>query len=337
MWVVIAGVLVACRHEGPNPHHRDGTDDDPTAVHTGWAHTALDHTGLPSGETAALHTGGVPACDTLPTGPVGVTSSDVISTEEDFDFDATGLLLAQNYSSIVGTDRYGATTVVATGLSGDAAGIRVAPNGDFVYASPDDGRLVGVSRANGGSRTLLSGLRVPNSVEMDTAGIAFVAEFWSNGRIVWLDTNTLESGEVGRLDYVNGMTLSNDERVLYVASANGYWTGPTTIYAADRAKDGTFSGLREITQLPTLVTSLAVDDCDNLYLLAYNDGRVFRYDVAADVFTELANLGGIGYAGFSSIRFSPGLGGFSTTALYATNRLRLYEVDVGIGGRHVLR
>jgi hypothetical protein len=332
---LVSIALLACRTPERNPPRPVPTD-----------HTALvepGHSGTTSTDSAgdsassAAHTGLPPDCLALPAGPRPFTSTTVLSTEEDFDFDATGLLLAQNYNSIAGIDRYGTRTVVATGLTGDAAGIRVAPSGDFVYASPDDGRLVGVSRSTGGSRTLASGLRFPNSVEMSVDGVAYVAEFAPNGRIVSVDLYTLAAEELGRMDYVNGMTLSMDEQVLYLASSSAYWAGPTTIHAVDRQPGGGFGGgARVVVQSPALVTSLAVDACDNLYLLSYLDGRVFRYSESTAVLEQLADLGGGGYAGFSSIRFSPGLGGFSTTSLYATNRLRVFEIDLGVEGRHVL-
>jgi hypothetical protein len=337
MTLVLPLLVAGCTRPGPGPNPPpDG--DDPTE-HT--AHTAVPpapqtgETGT-TGDTAG-HTGLAFDCSTVPAGPRPFTSTSAITTEEDFDFDGVGLLLAQNFYSIKGTDRYGAVEIVATGLSGDAAGIRVAPNGDFVYASPNDGRLVGVTRYTGASRTLLSGLRFPNSLEMGTDGMLFASEFWNNGRLVWFDTTTLASGELGHLDYVNGMTLSMDEQVLYLASADAYWSGASVIYAVDRQPDGTFGGgVRRVADCPTLVTSLAVDVCGNLYMAAYYDGRVFRFTESTGTFELLADLGGGGYGGFSSIRFSPGLGGFSPTSLYATNRAQVYEIDVGVEGRHVL-
>lgn len=327
-------LALACTDPRPRPPPRDDAPAHSASAHSGGPTSPTGPTGG-TADTGSAHTAEPFDCSTIPAGTRPFISTDVISTEEDFDFDATGLLLAQYNYSIKGTDRYGNVQVVATGLSGDAAGIRVAPSGDFVYASPDDGRLVGVARATGGSRTLLSGLRVPNSLEMDSDGVVYAAEFTANGRIVALDTNTLVDEELGRLDYVNGMTLSMDEQVLYLASSTSYWYGQTTISAVDRQPDGSFSGLRHIVDCPTFVTSLAIDVCGNLYMVAYNDGRVFRYTESTDTFEQLADLGSFG--GFSSVRFSPGLGGFSTTSLYATNRARLYEIDLGVEGRHVLR
>lgn len=329
--------LVGCPKEPTEDHV---PHDDVAVTHTGDAHSGASpagHTGSTADTgTGTAHTGVGYDCSAIPAGPRPFVSTNAITTEEDFDFDATGLLLAQYFYSIKGTDRAGNVQVVASGLSGDAAGIRTGPNGDFVYASPDDGRLVGVQRANGATRTLVSGLRFPNSLEMSTDGVLYAAEFWQNGRIIAYDTLTDATTDLGRMDYPNGMTLSMDEQTLYIASASAYWSGQSTIWAVDKAKDGTFGGVRLVVDAPVLVTSLAVDVCDNLYLISYNDGRVLRFTESTGVFELIADLGVQFGAGFSAIRFSPGIGGFDETFLYATNRSRVYEVEVGVQGRHVL-
>ena len=42
------------------------------------------------------------------------------------------------------------------------------------------------------------------------------------------------------------------------------------------------------------------------------------------------------WEGYCAARFGPGIGDWSRTTLYVSNRFAMYAIDVGLEGRHVL-
>ena len=251
-----------------------------------------------TGDTAPPDSGTVPtpdlACAALPPpGPFAFASTR-IETQEDFDFDATGLLLTQQYSALLGVSWTGQSQIVASDIGPDATGIRTLSTGDVMVAQPSTGALHLVDAATGGSIAFLGGLDFPNGLEATRDGRVFSSETSPTGRIRLIDPydDEIVIVIVGQVDSPNNMALSPDEQVLYVLLMNpsGY----------------------------------------NLSL----SGEVFRIRAADQEMEFVARLPDGG--SWSSLRFSPGFGDWSRQQLYATNRSRLFRIEVGIDGRHVL-
>jgi hypothetical protein len=324
-------LLLACVPP-PAPPREPVDEVDPT-VRAHSATSAADHTALL--DTMGGHTGVPDGCAPEPEqDEVFPHTRRAIATEEDFDFDGSGLLVAQYYTTLRGIDLVQDPVILATGLEDDAAGIRVAPGGALLfYASPSYGTIVAVDRLDGNSWNVLYEVTNPRSLEMGLDGLLYVAEYTPDGRILTMDTTSRDVLLVGRLSYPNGMTLSMDEQVLYVSAGQGR----STLYAFDRQPSGRFDPRpRRVLESDGVVLSLATDVCDNLYLLSVRGGSVHRYRPDTGALRLIAELP-TDDLGFSAIRFSPGIGGFDGTHLWATNRSAVFEIEVGIAGRHVLR
>lgn len=300
--------------------------------------TALTLTTTPERPTA--HTGVAETsdpCATPPSGPFGWVSSDAVHTEEDFDFDTTGLVLSQRLTNLVGIERDGTTHVVATQIGQDAAGLRTLPDGVHVaVAQPDTGAVRLVDLATNGSFTLLGGLDFPNGIEVDSDGQIYVSEFVRRGRVRQVDPLTGHATVLATLDYPNGMAFSPDEQTMYVVSSEGLvGFGGSTIYALHRLPDGSWGPeLATFRAAGTTLGGVTTDTCGHLYAIEYTGGRVVRLDPTDASPTEITTLPGAGF--WSSLRFAPGYGGWPRTEVYATNRRELYGIEVGIPGRHVL-
>jgi sugar lactone lactonase YvrE len=324
--------LAACTPpEGPSD-----ADTTPTAA----VHSALV---TATGDSAALpeHTGPTgtpttaPGCGPAPAGPFPVTSSDEVHTEEDFDFDPTGLVLSQRFENLIGIERDGTSQIVATQIGYDAAGIRSLPTGEVLVAQPDTGSLQLVDPSTGGSVPLIGSLAYPNGLEVGVDGSVFVSEFVRQGHVRWYDPSTEAFEPIADLEYPNGMVLSPDEQTLYVVSSEGLLGfGASTIYTLQRNPDGSWDpALTLFRESATTLGGMTTDSCGNLYVIEYNGGRLIRIEPDGTT-TDLATLPGAGT--WSSLRFSPGIGSWPRTEVYATNRRELYGIEVGIEGRHVL-
>lgn len=326
--------LSACIADTSSTQPTDAAPTDTPAL-TGDTGTPGTTPGDPTGHTGTEGT--VDLCAQPPEGPFGWVSSDYVHTEEDFDFDTTGLVLSQRLANLVGIERDGTTHVVATQIGQDAAGLRTLPDGQHVaVAQPDTGALRIVDLATGGSATILGGLTFPNGIEVDSDGQVYVSEFVRRGRVRQVDPLTGDQTVLATLDYPNGMAFSPDEQTMYIVSSGGLvGFGTSTIYTLQREPDGTWgSTLGTLRTSETTLGGMTTDLCGNLYVIEYTGGRVMRLDPAGATVTEITSLPGAGF--WSSLRFAPGFGGWPRTEVYATNRRELYGIEVGIPGRHVL-
>jgi sugar lactone lactonase YvrE len=274
-----------------------------------------------------------PAClEPLPPAPRPFETLPLL-TEEDFDFDAEGLLVAQDLDALVGYTRDGELSVLSPAVEGDPAGIRVLPTGDIVVAHPALGTLSRVDRATGGVTVLLGGLQSPNGLEVGRDGAVYVSEFVRGGGVRRVDPATGAFDVLFRAGSINAIALSPDERVLYMSD----WSYPTFgIVAIDRRPDGSWSDtLRTVVSGLPAVQGLSTDVCGNLYAVDYSDGGVYRVDPATGEYELLVEVGTLPTV-FSSARFSAGFGDFRRDALYVTDRTAIYEIDLGIEGYHPL-
>ncbi|MEQ1501844.1 MAG: hypothetical protein ABMB14_06420 [Myxococcota bacterium] len=276
-----------------------------------------------------------PACvDLPPAGPFVVTTLP-IRTEEDFDFDLHGNLVAQRNNDLVAFRAEGGPPApIAVGINSDPAGIRALETGDFVIASPATGSLIRIDGVTGGSVVIASALSFPNGLEVSTDGMVYSTEFLGRGDVRRVDPYAA-TAEVVVESAANAVALSPDEDRLYLSRFS--YTGATggTVGYVGRGSDGAWSEpFVTLLETETLVEGLVTDICGNLYGVDSSYGRVFRIRVDDGVVEPIATLDGVGT--FSSARFGAGYGGFSRTTLYVTNRERIYAIDLGIAGRHVL-
>lgn len=313
------------------------TDDPGTPPPTGTPPTGDDDDDDVTADTADTAATLADCAAPLPIGPLPYTTLPV-RTEEDFDFDLDGRLVAQDGASLVGYRMDGSVELISPNVGADAAGIRALATGDYVVAQPDTGVVKLVYGASGATRNAMTGLTAPNGVEAGRDGLVYIGEFSSFGSLLSLDPysgaeRTLVDGEA-----VNAVGLSPDEATLYISSHGYFGAGAFDgVATLERAADGTWSAPQLIVPTTSLIQGLTTDVCGNLYAVSSHDGLVVRYNIADGSVDELVDLGDGGLLSFySSARFSPGFGGFSRTALYVTDRTRIYAIEVGIEGRHIL-
>lgn len=283
-------------------------------------------------------TGSPPALDCtrpLPTAP-SVSTLD-IQTEEDFDFDVYGHIVAQDNSSLLGHGLDGSIVFIAPNIGIDAAGIRALPGDRFVVAQPNTGNVLLVDGQTGSIEVILSGLSAPNGLEVDLTGNVYIAEYGSEGGLSVLEMSSREL-QILIEDYpINAVALSPDEQTIYVSSHAYLGGGFSGIVALDRGPDGQWgTSPRLIIETELLLQGLATDVCGNLYAVASSNGTVYRYNIADSTVDLLVDLDDGPLAFYSSARFSPGYGGFLRDRLYVTDRLRIFVLEVDIEGRHIL-
>lgn len=337
--------VIACRATTTTTPDTDATT--PVQHHTGTPATTT-HSGttwvpLHSGHTGhSAHTGEPePVCDgPPPSGPFEVHSTNIINTEEDFDFDDTQYLLTQAGVSLAGVTRTGQQSIVVPNIGVDAAGIRSLPNGDILIAQPDTGVVRRVDYQTGGSVAILASLQFPNGLEVSSTGRGYVSEFVSTGRVREFDPVSGNNRIILEIPYPNNMVLSPDEQVLYVLVSTSQFWGSSRVMALDKQPDGTWSRTpREIASSNTFLGGIAVDVCGNLYVTEYSSGVVGRILMPQQTLEFIADLGSLGTfnGGFSAARFAPGFAGWSPTELYVTDRYELFTIDLQLEGRHVLK
>jgi gluconolactonase len=194
-----------------------------------------------------------------------------------------------------------------------------------------------VSLATGGSITALSGLDFPNGLEVGEDGKAYVSEYSANGRVRMFDPYTGDSETILEIAHPNGLALSPDEQTLYVAVSEAQFSGSARVVAIERDGGGDWdaSTLRIVYEADDLLDALAVDVCGNVYVTTYRTGHVLRLWTDGTV-EELVDLPNVSWEGYCAARFGNGIGDWSRSTLYVSDRYGVYMIDVGIDGRHVL-
>jgi sugar lactone lactonase YvrE len=153
--------------------------------------------------------------------PLSVTTKTGYLTSEDFVFDDRG--------SVVGVDENGnvvrrspdlTTKLIAADVASETSGTRYLPNGELILATGTDGRILRIT-PDGTVETLASGLAYPNGIDVDRAGLIYIAE-QAAGRLVTLDPVTRELKTLATdIFNANGVALSPDETKIFVGSFGG--------------------------------------------------------------------------------------------------------------------
>lgn len=272
-------------------------------------------------------------CTALPEGPFDIVPFDV-QTEEDFDFDGDGFVVYQQNSTLVGVDQYGNERVYAAGVSGDPAGVQVLYSTDIVVAAQDSGTLERVNVQTGNTTTIISGLVQANGIEVGSGDRLYFTEFTTNGSVRWFDPTSGTGEIISDATSPNGLALSPDEQVLYVAG--GAFGGNSSILAFDRISDDKWEDApRVIYDGNDEFDGVEVDMCGNIYTIEFSSGHLYRITPDGSDATLLAVVDDpqAGWTAWNSIRWGNDIGGWSSTSLYLTNRSNLWEVNLGVPGR----
>lgn len=310
------------------------TDDTATVPDTTTGPTFTATTTLATSGTTAATGGadtGLYAYDcSQPNPAVGTAQGTDFLTEEDFDFDPRGFMVSQRGNNIEALDAKGQVHIYAANIGSDPAGLRVLSTGDLVVAQPDLGGVLWVDAKTGAKTAIASGLSFPNALAVDRDAYVFVSEYSNNGRVIQYDPYTGDQwAVVGNLDRPNGIELSPDEQRLYVVEAP--LGGASTVWVIPRLSDTVWGQKELFYEMGSgSFLTVGIDVCENLYLVDYSTGELFR--IAQDGTRErLLDIDTFG--SYSSVRFGNGTYGWERTDLYVTRRAELYRIPIGIPGK----
>ncbi len=274
-----------------------------------------------------------PDCEALPEPPFDVANVHAYSYE-DLDFDQNGHLIGNNGQHVYRSSYDGTAEIWAANLPFEA-GMRMLPSGDLVICLDTRGSLV-LLHPDGSYETLLGDLSYPNGLEIGQDGRIYVAESYGN-RVRRVDPETGESLILtsGVIASPEGLTFNADFTALYI---NSYTS--RKIYKLPMTPEGEPDGELEVWAENVGTGSLvgmAVDICDNLYVIEYGASRILRYGPDGELqraVVESQDLGSFSY--LPNMKWGSGLGGWSDHKLYvvdAGNTQNTFEVDIGVRGK----
>jgi hypothetical protein len=263
-------------------------------------------------------------CAALPQGPLRYEFKTGLIAAEDFAFDHLGNFVSSDAGNLVRTPYDGPPELWIAGANA-TTGIRATSEGVFVFAMQDTLSLVNDDEQ---PEVVLAGMSYPNAIEVDDAGMVYVAEL-GGGRVRRIDPQTGEFTIVGEgFTAPNGLSFDTTYRRLYVASNldgdvdvvefDDTMTplGPPTFFAAPGSEN---------------LTGVGVDACDNVYVIDQADGAVMRVrpeDGAIDPVIEP----GVAVVALGNLGWGSGIGGWDRQTLYVLELTadRLVAVDVGV-------
>jgi gluconolactonase len=118
-------------------------------------------------------------------------------------------------------------------------------------------------------------------------------------------------------DHPNGITLSVDERFLYVSDTLKY-----TVHRIELMGDGTFGAPELFANTEPIVDGMCIDDANNLYVTTGHSVQVFAKDGTL-----------LGAIPVPQTPANCAFGGPERKTLFITEQANLYEVEVGIPGK----
>lgn len=294
------------------------------------------HTGETGDTSETGDTGGEwtdPACDALPEPPFDVQSIAAYSYE-DLDFDQEGHLIGNNGQHVYRSSYDGTSEIWAANLQFEA-GMRMLPSGILVICLDTYGSIM-LLHPDGTRETLIGDLAYPNGLEIGKDGRIYVAES-SGNRVRRVDPETGESLVLttGVVMAPEGLTFNADFTALYI---NSY--SQRRIYKLPMTPEGEPDGELELWAQDVgsgMLVGMAVDICDNLYVIDYGNSEILRYGpdgVFDRAVVERRDLGSFAY--LPNMKWGSGLGGWSDHKLYvvdANDTRNTFEVDIGVRGK----
>ena len=331
--LIVALVLGGCTE--PEPYEvpqKPGKTTSSTTTGSGtttWTTSTTPTTTPPTVSTNGLY---VYDCSQPNPQVTGISSVGTYGPAEDFDFDANGNAIQVFSSNLTYRNKTGDSSgVITPGISSNAAGTRVLADGDYVVADVSSGEVLLVDHTTGAASTLFAAPSWPNGIEIDRDGYLYVSDF-TGGSIVRFDPYDVTDNETiaTGMNLPNGLALSPDEQILYVAGSGGdlfrIFRDPTT---------GAWDSGELFLSPGSSPQGINVDICGNVY---WTDGtdRILRWDVDNGQVDEVAELQS-GY--LPNLRWGSGVGGWEVDHLYASDRFaeEMFEIPVGIPGQmHVM-
>jgi sugar lactone lactonase YvrE len=291
----------------------------------------------PGPDAAPADTPGAPVCGNLPA-PVPYKIRRGPKAAEDFVFDRDGMLISINRGNVWKTPFEGPPKLFAPAKLRGASGTRLLPNGDLVVAVSDlefeTGSIARVT-PDGASSTLASGFSYPNGIEIGLDGFIYVAD-QAERQVVRVDGTTGKSQVLVKgmgLEGPNGVSFSPDYRTLYIGD---FESGQ--IFALEVKPDGAAGPMRVFASNigRRALDGLAVDECGNVYVDEFESRRIYRISPTGGTPVVVANLSRESMW-IPNMQWGSGVGGWNPRILYVIDREedRVYELDVGVGGKRV--
>lgn len=276
-------------------------------------------------------------CDVEPVLPADYQILEGFGSGEDFDFDASGRHGSVEGGILLLRTIDGEFEVFLPGIGDGTTGTRQLPSGDWVVAVTSTGDLLRVT--SGGTEVLLSGLSYPNGVEVDPDGYVYVSEN-SGERVQRVHADTGESMVVAEgLDNPNSIIETADGDTLYIGTCSPTgWFGRGLIYAIERTGPDSWAEPEIIfeSEGQGCIDALNVDACGRLYFFDYTDGfaecTAWRLHLDSGEIELAVEVSG---RWVSNMRWGHDIGGWSSTTLYACDRLEeaLFAIELGVPGK----
>lgn len=292
-------------------------------------------------------------CDRIPPLPIrDVTEFEAAPGAEDFTFDNEGYLVGVTGDNELFRLSYSGVLEVLhpnLGIAMDSAfpvrGIRFLHNGDLVYVDRGIGGLVRMTMNNYFKQPIISGLKEPNGIAIDSNEFVYLTEL--GGRVIKVDPNNGESRVLQSENVaLDGIAFSPDFHRLYYNSEDGQ------LFYLPIFDDGTVGNREFLVQLTepqsgsesnhlddgvrdtsVLLDGMTVDECGNIYVVQMK-GIIWKVSPEGEkeIVVDLAESRFSGI--INAVNFGSGIGGWKSDAIYIIAMSGgLFEVEVGVRGR----
>ncbi|MCB9695085.1 MAG: SMP-30/gluconolactonase/LRE family protein [Alphaproteobacteria bacterium] len=268
-------------------------------------------------------------CDALPTGPLPIVEVPGARANEDLVFHE-GALYGFDADTNFGRVERGGEWELIRPATGFRAGLRALPDGDLVAASYETGTVYRLDPDTGATTPLVSGMAYPNGIEIGPDGKVYFTE-WGGGRVLRVDPTTLALDVLAEgLENPNGLVFDVAGTTLWLAENDA--TNRVSRMSVDPGTGAV--GPVELA-MPTGaagIDGLAVDACDNLYVLSWDTELVRRWDGSG--FVTLVDRGNTGF-GLGNVAWGDPAGGWDPHHgfLVQFGSGRVYEVALGVGAK----
>jgi sugar lactone lactonase YvrE len=262
----------------------------------------------------------------LAPGPMTAVAVPGVLTTEDFTIDPDGWLVSSDWDqNLMHFDVDGNVSVFVPNAA-ETRGIDVLPDGDVVITDESTNQLRRVT-PEGVVSPIGSAGSSPSGIDVGSDGSVYVGDI-TTGRVYQVHPDGTVENLGGALPPIQtyGAALSIDEQTLYVSQYNG-----GGLFRLQR--EGASWGDAEpwLTLDGFGLAGMAVDACDNLYVIASIGCRVFRVSPEGDV--ELLSVLDVSGDYCPSLGFGRDVGGWDPLTLYVSTYHTLAALPVGVPGK----